>query len=136
MIKTYSEIIKMNDFQDRFEYLKLKGVVGKETFAFDRWLNQKFYSGPTWRRLRDEIIVRDDGCDLAMPDRKIHGKIFIHHINPVNVDDIVKRSEYLLDPDFLICCSKRTHDAIHYGDASLLTLDPVERKPGDTIPWR
>lgn len=126
----------MNDFQDRFEYLKLKGVVGKETFAFDRWLNQKFYSGPTWRRLRDEIIVRDDGCDLAMPDRKIHGKIFIHHINPVNVDDIVKRSEYLLDPDFLICCSKRTHDAIHYGDASLLVLDPVERKPGDTIPWR
>lgn len=126
----------MNDFQDRFEYLKLKGVVGKETFAFDRWLNQKFYSGPTWRRLRDEIIIRDDGCDLAMPDRKIHGKIFIHHINPVNVDDIVKRSEYLLNPDFLICCSKRTHDAIHYGDASLLVLDPVERKPGDTIPWR
>lgn len=136
MIKTYSEVIKMNDFQDRFEYLKLKGVVGKETFAFDRWLNQKFYSGPTWRRLRDEIIIRDDGCDLAMPDRKIHGKIFIHHINPVNVDDIVERSEYLLNPDFLICCSKRTHDAIHYGDASLLVLDPVERKPGDTIPWR
>lgn len=136
MIKTYSKVLQCGTFEERFDYLKLNGKVGIETFGFDRYLNQKLYRSGEWKSLRNEIITRDNGCDLAFPDRRIGGRIYIHHINPIKVEDIVDRTDFVLNPDFLICCSKRTHDALHYGDKSLLMLDPVERKPGDTIPWR
>lgn len=137
-IKTYSELIAIPTFEDRFRYLKLGGRVGEETFGSDRYLNQIFYTSNEWRDIRNHVIVRDHGCDLAMLDREIPDgvKILIHHMNPVSVDDIIRRSEILLDPEFLISTVKRTHDAIHYGDERLLTLAPVERRPNDTCPWR
>lgn len=137
-IRTYSELITIPTFEERFRYLKLGGRVGEETFGFDRYLNQLFYTSREWRDIRDYVIIRDHGCDLAMLDREIPQgvKILVHHMNPITVDDIVRRSEYLLDPEFLISTIKNTHDAIHYGDESLLLLAPVERRPNDTCPWR
>jgi hypothetical protein len=137
-IRTYSELITIPTFEERFRYLKLGGRVGEETFGFDRYLNQIFYTSNEWRDIRNHVIVRDYGCDLAMLDREIPQgvKILVHHMNPITVDDILKRSEYLLDPEFLISTIKNTHDAIHYGDESLLLLAPVERRPNDTCPWR
>lgn len=135
-IRTYSELIALPTFEERFEYLKLSGQVGKDTFGHDRYLNQVFYSSYEWRRLRDEIIIRDNGCDLGIPDRIIHGKIYIHHLNPLGKDDILSRSEYLRNPEFLICTSFETHNAIHYGDVNLLPRDPIERTQYDTCPWR
>lgn len=137
-IKTYSELIQLGTYADRFKYLKLNGKVGEDTFGCNRYLNQIFYKSPEWLRVRDIVIVRDSGCDLGCLDREIRGqKILIHHIEPITVDDIRMRSEKLLDPENLITVTKRTHDAIHYGDESILMATmPIERTPNDTCPWR
>ena len=136
-IKTYSELITLPTFIDRYRYLKLERQVGKETFGFDRWLNQNFYhSDDEWRSVRDRVIIRDNGCDLAIPEREIRTKIFVHHMNPITKEDIIRRSKYLLDPEYLICMTKRTHDAIHYGNEDLLIEDFIERKMYDTCPWK
>jgi len=135
-IKTYSELITLPTFEERYEYLRLDGIVGESTFGFDRYLNQLFYKSDEWKAIRRFVILRDNGCDLGISDREIHGRILIHHMNPITVDDILARSDFLLNPDYLICTIKRTHDAIHYGDAGLLLLDPIERSRNDTCPWR
>lgn len=135
-IRTYSELITLPTFEERFKYLQLGGKVGEETFGFDRWLNQKFYKDPEWLSVRDKVIIRDGGCDLGIPDREIHSRILVHHMNPITKEDILKRSSFLLNPEYLICTIKSTHDAIHYGDESLLKLAPAERTPNDTCPWR
>ena len=137
IIKSYSELITIPTFEARFEYLKLDGAVGKETFGFDRYLNQQFYNSYEYRKFRREIIVRDMGCDLGIEERPINGLIILHHINPINPEDILDRNvRILLDPENSICVSLRTHNAIHYGDSSLLITNPIERKPNDTCPWR
>lgn len=135
-IKTYSELITIPTFEERYRYLRLGGQVGAETFGFDRWLNQKFYKDPEWLAVRNQVIIRDNGCDLGIPGREIHSRILIHHMNPITKDDILRRSKYLLDPEYLICTIKNTHDAIHYGDESLLIPDPIVRSRNDTCPWR
>ena len=136
-MRTYGELIKIENFLDRYEYLKLNGSVGQETFGFDRWLNQIFYRSPEWKHIREEVIIRDDGCDLGIRDRPIGGRIYVHHMNPIDVKSIVERKSILLNPDFLICCSHNTHEAIHYGNSDILLPDKfVERKPNDTIPWK
>lgn len=135
-IKTYSELIAIPTFEERYRYLRLGGQVGAETFGFDRWLNQKFYKDPEWLAVRNHVIIRDNGCDLGIPGREIHSRILIHHMNPITKEDILQRSKYLLDPEYLICTIKNTHDAIHYGDEGLLILDPVLRSRNDTCPWR
>lgn len=136
IIRTYSELISLPTFEERFEYLKLGGKVGEETFGFDRYLNQIFYKSKEWEELRNKIILRDCGCDLGISDYEIQGKILIHHMNPITKDDILNRTDYLLNPEYLICTSKSTHDAIHYGNSDLLYAGPVERFKNDTCPWR
>lgn len=136
IIRTYSELIKLPTFEERYEYLKLDGKVGEETFGFDRYINQEFYRSNEWLKVRDFVIVRDGGCDLAIEDREIVGKILVHHMNPITIDDVLNRSEFLLDPEYLISTIKNTHDAIHYGDSSLLVTAPIERRKNDTCPWR
>ena len=136
IIRTYSELITLPTFEERYRYLRLGGKVGEDTFGFDRYLNQIFYKSNEWLDVRDYVIVRDGGCDLGMPDREIFGKILVHHMNPIRQEDILRRSKWLLDPEYLICTLKNTHDAIHYGDESLLILAPTERKKNDTCPWR
>ena len=135
-IKTYSELIKFNTFEDRYRYLKLDGNVGVDTFGFDRYLNQIFYRSGKWKSIRDEVIIRDNGCDLGIDGREIHGRIIIHHMNPITIEDIEKESEYLIDPEFLITTVLNTHNAIHYGDESLLMLMSVERTRNDMCPWK
>lgn len=136
-IRTYTELIQLPTFEERFEYLRLNGKIGEETFGFDRYLNQKFYQrDPEWLAIRDKIIIRDQGCDLACPDREIKTRILIHHMNPITTEDIIRRSDFLLNPEYLICTLKSTHDAIHYGDGSKLITAPVERRKNDTCPWR
>lgn len=135
-IRTYSELIAIPTFEERFKYLQLNGNVGAETFGYDRVFNQRFYSSLEWKRLRDEIIFRDNGCDLGILDRRIMGKIFIHHMNPIMLEDIRESSEFLLNPEYLICMSFETHNAIHYSDENLLFKAPIERKQYDTCPWR
>lgn len=136
-IRTYSELTNIKTFEERFRYLKLDGSVGKETFGFDRYLNQMFYKSDEWKRIRNYIIVRDSGCDLGIQDRQIGGRIYVHHMNPVTVDDLVHASDFLLNPEYLICASFDTHNAIHYGDESLLIEStPLERRPNDTTPWK
>lgn len=135
-IKTYSELITFSTFEDRFEYLQLKGIVGQETFGFDRYLNQILYNSKEWKHLRNEIIVRDNGCDLALEGFEIHCRILIHHINPITIDDVIKRREIVFDPENLICVTHNTHNAIHYGDKSLLITGPIERRANDTCPWK
>ena len=137
-IRTYSELIKLPTFEERYRYLRLSGRVGEETFGFDRYLNQQFYKSDEWMSIRDYVIIRDNGCDLGIEDREIQGRnrILVHHMNPVTKDDILRRSKYLLDPEYLICTIKNTHDAIHYGDESLLIITPTERTRNDTCPWR
>ena len=135
-IRTYSELIAIPTFEERFKYLQLNGNVGAETFGYDRVFNQRFYSSLEWKRLRDEIVFRDNGCDLGILDRRIMGKIFIHHMNPIMLEDIRESSEFLLNPEYLICMSFETHNAIHYGDDNLLFKAPIERKQYDTCPWR
>ena len=136
MIRTYSELIKLKTFKDRFEYLKLDGIVGEETFGFDRYMNQIFYKSREWTSVRRSVIIRDNGCDLGMEGYEIHGKILIHHMNPINLSDIVHKTDELLNPDYLITTVLSTHNAIHYGDASLLPVLPIERRANDTCPWK
>ena len=134
---SYSEMVQLKSFEERFVYLSaVRSFVGKETFGYERWLNQKFYTAPEWRSLRYRIIGRDNGCDLAIADRKIFGRVFIHHLNPITLEDIEKRSECLMDADNLVCCSFETHNALHYGDLELLSKVPVVREAFDTCPWR
>lgn len=135
-IKTYSELIELPTFEERFEYLQLKGIVGQETFGFDRYLNQILYNSKEWKHLRNEIIVRDNGCDLALEGFEIHGRILIHHINPITIDDVIKRRGIVFDPENLVCVTHNTHNAIHYGDKSLLITGPIERRANDTCPWK
>lgn len=135
-IRTYSELIQYNTLLDRYRYLKLGGKVGEETFGMDRYLNQQFYKSKEWRKVRDEIIIRDGACDLGLPDREITSRIIIHHMNPITKYDILNQTEFLLNPEYLICTLKRTHDAIHYGDESLLFNELVERSANDTCPWK
>ena len=136
MIRTYSELITFPTFEERYRYLRLEGKVGEDTFGFDRWLNQSFYKDPEWRAIRDKIIIRDNGCDLGIPGREIYSRIIVHHMNPITKDDILSRSAFLLNPEYLICTVKNTHDAIHYGDEGLLIKAPIERTKNDTCPWR
>lgn len=123
-------------FKERFEYLKLSGRVGEETFGFDRWLNQKFYRSAEWKHIRDLVIIRDNGCDLGVEGREIYGKILIHHMNPITKKDILERTDLLLNPKYLISVTKQTHDAIHYSDESILMNDQIARSKNDTCPWR
>ena len=136
MIRTYSELITFPTFEERYRYLRLEGKVGEDTFGFDRWLNQSFYKDPEWRAIRDKSIIRDNGCDLGIPGREIYSRIIVHHMNPITKDDILSRSAFLLNPEYLICTVKNTHDAIHYGDEGLLIKAPIERTKNDTCPWR
>ncbi len=135
-IKTYSDLVRLNTFEERFNYLKLNGVVGDTTFGFDRYLNQFFYKSNKWRRIRNEVIIRDGACDLGIEGRDIYGRIIIHHMNPISLKDINEESDYLLNPEYLICVTHDTHNAIHYGDENLLTKDPIIRKPNDTCLWK
>lgn len=135
-IKSYSELIMIPTFIERFEYLKIGGRIGEETFGFDRHLNQTLYRSPEWKRFRREIIIRDMGCDLACEGYEIIGKILIHHINPISVEDVVNRSYKIFDKDNVICTSLNTHNAIHYGDADLLVTEPIIRTKNDTCPWK
>lgn len=136
IIRTYSELIALPTFEERYQYLRLGGRVGEETFGFDRYLNQMFYKSDEWLSIRDQVIARDNGCDLGIPGREINRRILIHHMNPITVKDILDRSEFLLNPEYLICTVKNTHDAIHFGDENLLIKDPIERTKNDTCPWR
>lgn len=136
MIRTYSQLIKFETFEERFQYLKLDGAVGQATFGFDRYLNQQLYRSHEWKKVRDEVIVRDNGCDLAMKGFDIYGRVYVHHMNPILINDIRERSKFLLNPEYLICVSFDTHNAIHYGDESLLPREPVERTPNDTTLWK
>lgn len=135
-MRTYSELLTFDSYEERFEYLKLDGVIGQDTFGYDRYLNQQFYRTPEWKRVRDQIIVRDNGCDLGVEGYEIYGKIYIHHMNPLTPKDIIDRSDYLLNPEYLICVTMNTHNAIHYSDASLLAMLPKERTKNDTCPWK
>lgn len=135
-IRTYSELIKFQSFTDRFNYLRLDGSVGDSTFGFDRYINQIFYRSNKWRSIRDHVIIRDNGCDLGVDGFDIHGRVLIHHMNPITIEDIREESEFLLNPDFLICTTHNTHNAIHYGDERLLITAPVERTKNDTCPWK
>lgn len=134
-IRTYGELIQLETFRERFDYLAIRNSVGCETFGFDRWINQRFYTSPQWRSLRRNAIARDFGRDLAFPDREIHDKIIVHHMNPLTVDDIVEGSEFALNLDYLICCTHLTHNAIHYGDYDLIPKPYTPREPGDTKLW-
>lgn len=135
-IRTYSELILLPTFIERYRYLKLGGKVGEETFGFDRYLNQQFYRSDEWKRIRDEVILRDGACDLGIEDREIPSRVIIHHMNPITKYDILNRTEYLLNPEYMICTIKRTHDAIHYGDETLLFDGLIERSKNDTCPWK
>lgn len=136
MDKTYSELIKLQTYEERFEYLKLNGVVGQATFGYDRILNQILYKNPRWRRKRNDIIIRDNGCDLGIEGREIRGPITVHHINPITIEDILNGNPIVYDDENLICVTQNTHNAIHYSDDSILIKDPIERKPNDTCPWK
>lgn len=136
MIRTYSELIKLPTFKERFEYLSLKGCVGKETFGWERYVNQAFYRSKEWKDVRNFVIVRDCGCDLGIPGREIPDRILIHHMNPILPKDIVLSNDFILDPEYLICTTHNTHEAIHYGSEDLLISEPVERAPNDTCPWK
>lgn len=135
-MKSYSELIRLHSFEDRFRYLQLNGVVADETFGFDRYLNQRFYRSPEWKRVRQQVIVRDQGNDMGCPGYPIRGDIIVHHINPVSVDDLDNNIDLLLNPENLICVSLQTHNAIHYGDDTIVKEKVViDRRPGDTKLW-
>ena len=137
MIRSYSELSQLKTFEERFEYLRLNGQVGKDTFGFDRIYNQKFYTSREWRQIRDEVIIRDNGCDLGVEGHEIYGhRIIIHHLNPISLEDIERKSRFLLDPEYLITTIHPTHNAIHYGDDSLLIKAPIIRTKNDTCPWK
>lgn len=134
-IKCYSELRKLSTFEERFEYLRLFGNVGESTFGFDRYLNQRFYRSAEWKQIRDYVIVRDNGCDLGIIGREIQTGALIHHINPMDVSDVVQHAEWILDPEYLITTTQQTHNAIHYSDISLLPKVVLARTPGDTTLW-
>ena len=137
MIKTYSQMLEYETFEERFDFLKSTALVGESTFGGHRWLNQEFYTSPEWRKIRREVILRDNGCDLAIADRPILEGLIVHHINPLTEKDICEMSPLVIDPDYLVCVSKTTHNAIHYGDSNLLIPSNfIERTPFDTSPWR
>jgi hypothetical protein len=133
--RTYSELIQIESFEDRFLYLRLQGSVGLDTFGFDRYMNQRFYASREWKRVRQIVIARDNGCDMAVPGFEIYDRIYIHHMNPMTPDDIKHGNDDILDPEFLICVTHKTHNAIHYGDERLLPRQLIERRPGDTKLW-
>ena len=135
MVRTYSELQQLETFEERFDYLKLDGVVGRSTFGFDRWINQYFYKLHEWKTARNFVIVRDDGCDLGIPGFEIGSGLLVHHMNPISVDDIKQNEEWILDPNFLITTSLRTHNAIHYSNNNLLPRGFADRKSGDTKLW-
>lgn len=134
-IRSYSELIQLKTFEERFQYLKLSGNVCEETFGRNRHLNQTFYRSPEWRRIHDQVIIRDNGCDLGIDGYDIHGKIYVHHMNPIDEDSILERRLEIMDPEYLICVSFDTHNAIHYSDETALYNTLIERKPGDTKLW-
>lgn len=136
MSRSYSELILLPTFKERYEYLRLDGVIGEETFGFDRYVNQRFYKSREWKQVRDLVIIRDNGCDLGIEGFDIYGKIFIHHMNPIMLRDIQNATEFLLNPEYLICTTLDTHNAIHYGDSNLLVTAPAERTKNDTCPWK
>lgn len=136
IIRTYSELITLPTFIERYKYLRIGGTVGADTFGFDRYLNQAFYKSEEWKSIRRHVIIRDCGCDLGIEGREIHERILIHHINPISEEDILDRSDLLLNPEYLISTSHRTHNAIHYGDDSILIDMPLERRKNDTCPWK
>ena len=135
--RTYSDLSKLKSFEERFDYLKLDGAVGEETFGFDRYLNQALYSSKEWKHIKNQVIIRDEGCDLGISGNKINRKAIIHHMNPITDEDIMNRTPFLLDPEYLITCSMETHNAIHFGDitVSRIAKDPVIRTPNDQVPW-
>lgn len=135
MIRRYSELERLKTFEERYNYLQLKGSVGRSTFGFDRYINQKFYRSNKWLQIRNQVILRDEGCDLGIIGYEIYDHIVIHHMNPVSKEDIIHGNDIVFNLDFLICTSHRTHTAIHYGDSSLLYKKPIIRRPGDTILW-
>lgn len=134
--RTYSEFINLPTFQERFEYLKLSGKVCERTFGADRYLNQAFYRSSSWRSIRDKVIIRDSGCDLGIYGRTIYDRIYVHHMNPITIEDIENANKHILNPEYLVCTSPNTHNAIHYGDVSLLILGVTVRSPRDTCPWK
>lgn len=134
--RTYKELSRLKTLDERFEYLKLVGQVGVDTFGFDRYLNQTFYRSDIWQKVRNEVIIRDNGCELGVSGYEIQGRILIHHMNAITEEDIIKRNPDIFDPEYLICCSHRTHNAIHFGDKNLLPKDYIERRRGDTCPWK
>lgn len=138
MIKTYSELIRIPTFEERYQYLRLYGSVGEETFGFRRWFNQEFYHSDKWKRFRDQIIIRDSGCDLALDGFEIYDSIIIHHLNPITYDDILNQNSCVFDPDNVVCTKLSTHNAIHYGEDEILLskIFPVERTRNDTCPWK
>lgn len=135
-IKTYTELSQLATFKERYAYLRLSGVVGKDTFGYDRYLNQMFYKSPKWKSIRDYVIIRDNGCDLGVEGYEINSKIIIHHMNPITIKDVERESDFLLDPEYLICTAHNTHNAIHYGDENLLIMEPIVRTRYDTCPWK
>lgn len=135
-IRTYSEMSRLSTFKERYEYLRLAGAVGQETFGFDRYLNQVFYRSREWKSVRDQVIIRDCGCDLGVEGREIYGRILIHHMNPISAEDIERKTAILLNPEYLICTTHMTHNAIHYGDENLLPSEPIQRHRYDTCPWK
>lgn len=136
IIKSYSKMLTFPTLEERFRYLELKGSVGKDTFGYDRYLNQILYHSGEWKSFRNDIIIRDNGCDLACEGHEIHKRILVHHINPITVEDVLNRSPKVFDPENVVCVSHMTHNAIHYGDENLLITAPVERSQNDTCPWR
>lgn len=136
MMRTYTELFKLSTFKERFNYLRLDGTVGEETFGFDRYMNQIFYKSREWADIRRQVIIRDNGCDLGCDGYEIHGKILIHHMNPISLNDIRYHTDLLLNPEYLISTTLQTHNAMHYGDESLLPELPAERTPNDTCPWK
>lgn len=136
IVKTYSELIRLEKYMDRYQYLMLSGRVGQETFGYERFLNQSLYKSYEWRSVRDEVIVRDHGCDLGMEGYEIYGSIIVHHMNPITMDDIQNRNEDIFNPEYLVSTSFSTHNAIHYGDEKLLITEPIIRTKNDTCPWK
>jgi hypothetical protein len=134
-IRTYSELRRLQSFEERFDYLVLRGEVGEATFGFDRWINQRFYQSRQWQQVRELVIVRDNACDLGVPGYEIYARLMVHHMNPVTVQALADGEEWILDPEYLITTTHRTHNAIHYGDDSLIPKLLVERRPGDTKLW-
>lgn len=134
-IRTYSQLRRLETFEERYEYLRLGGSVGHATFGFDRYINQSFYHSREWKIVREYVIVRDNGCDLGIPGREIHSDILVHHINPISADDIVHEADWILSHEYLVTTTHSTHNAIHYGDRSLLAAPYLERKAGDTKLW-